>query len=227
MTETGTADCRKSDFALPSAEMAAASLANSADYADALLSARRAKNVLVGLILLILVVQTGLFFAARYKIDLASQERGVGFQYVVDVTDFLGVVLPIVLGVVLLLIILIMLLGRLLGVASVVSAFVACVVLAALMFPWQALFSAQGYGSNDVRIPGILYTWPELVARARLYPDDLLKKLLFWARFVGWPVAALLILVKIYLKSASGLRAAIVVPAKAPVEPVVQPPDAM
>jgi hypothetical protein len=203
----------------------AASLANSADYADALLTARRAKNVLIGLILLILVVQPGLFFAARYKIDLANPGRGVDLlKYVIDVTDFLGAVLPIVLGVVLLLIILVMLLGRLLGVAGLVSAFIACVMLAALMFPWQAIFSTQANGSGDVRIPGILYTWPELVARARTYPTDLKLKLLFWARFVGWPVAALLILVKIYLKSASGLRAAILAPAKAAIDPVVQPP---
>jgi hypothetical protein len=203
--------------------MAASSLANSADYADALLTARRAKNVLLILLLLILLTQTGLFFAARYKLDLSNPNGKLGFlQYVIDVTDFLGVVLPIVLGVILLLIILVMLLGRLLGIASVVSAFIACIVLAALMFPWQALFSAQAYGSADARIPGILYTWPELVAHARLHPDGLLQ-LLYWARFVGWPIAALLILVKIYLKSASGLRAAIAVPTKTVVEPAVQP----
>jgi hypothetical protein len=201
--------------------MATASLANSADYADALLSTRRAKNVLVGLLLMILLLQMGLFFAARYKINLHDPSRGADLlKYVIDLTDFLGVVLPIILGVILLLIILVMIQARLLGIGAVVSAFIACVVLATLMFPWQALLNAQPYTAGNIKIPGILYTWSELVARARVHPDDWKLTGLFWARFVGWPVAALLILVKIYIKSASGLRAAIALPASRPVEPI-------
>jgi hypothetical protein len=205
--------------------MAASPLANSADYADALFSARRAKDVLVGLILLVLLFQLGLFFAARYKIDLSNPTRATDIlQYIVGLTGFLGVVLPIILAVVLLLIVLIMLLGRLLGVSHTVSAFIACVVLATLLFPWQALLMNQSFAYSDFKIPGVLYTWAELTLRARAHPDTISLKSLYWARFVGWPVAALLILLKIHFKSASGLRAAISPSFNQPIDPTLNPP---
>jgi len=43
-------------------------LVNSADYADALLTARKARSVLILVILLSLLFQLGLFFGARYKL---------------------------------------------------------------------------------------------------------------------------------------------------------------
>jgi hypothetical protein len=47
-------------------------IANAADYADALLTARKAKNILVLLVLVILLFQLALFFGARYKIELGA-----------------------------------------------------------------------------------------------------------------------------------------------------------
>ena len=169
-----------------------------------------AKDILIGLILLVLLFQLGLFFAARYKINLDNPTPANDLlKYLVGLTNFLGVVLPIILGVILLLIVLVMLLGRLLGTAAMVSAFIACVVLATLLFPWQAFLMNQTFSSTEFKIPGVLYTWPELVLRAKVHPDVLKFSIFYWARFVGWPVAALLILVKIQFKSAAGLRAAI------------------
>lgn len=204
----------------------AASLANSADYADALFSARRAKDILLGLILLVLLFQIGLFFTARYKIDLSHSAWGDFLKYSIGLTDFLGVILPTILAVILLVIVLIMLLGRLLGVSHVVSAFIACVVLAALMFPWQTLLVNQMDVHDNFIVPGVLYTWPDLVARARLHPDALNLKTLFWARFVGWPVAAVLIVVSIQWKSAAGLRAALM-PAPQTIDTPLTPPAAI
>jgi hypothetical protein len=201
----------------------AASLANSADYADALLSARRAKDILVGLLLLVLLFQIGLFFTARYKIDLSHSAWGDVLKYSIGLTNFLGVILPIVLAVILLLIVLIMLLGRLLGVSHVVSAFIACVVLAVLLFPWQTLLVNQMDVHDNFIIPGVLYTWPDLLARARLHPDALSLNSLFWARFVGWPVAAVLIVISIQWKSAAGLRAALIPTSKTIDIPVTPP----
>src|ERR1700691_1383471 len=94
------------------------SLANSADYADALLTARKARSVLILVVLLMLLFQLGWFFAARYKIQVDSTSVALDFlKYLVGVTDFLGVVLPMVLAAILLLIVLVMLVGRVLGVS--------------------------------------------------------------------------------------------------------------
>ena len=71
-------------------------------------------------------------------------------KYAVGLTDFLGVATPIVLAMVLLLMAQVMLVGRLLGVSRVIWAFVGCIVLITLLFPWQA-FSDE----SDFHIDGI------------------------------------------------------------------------
>jgi len=185
-------------------------LASSADYADALLIARRAANILSAIILVILLFQVGLFFAARYKIQVDASSRTLDLlKYLVGLTDFLGVVLPVILSFILALIVMIMLLGRLLGVSRLVLAFVGCVVLMVLLFPWQAFLINQTFSSDQFKIPGVLYTWSELVLRARSHPDHPMLSLLYWARFAGWPVVAIALLLKMQYNSAKGLGAAL------------------
>ncbi len=186
------------------------SLANSADYADALLTARKARSVLILIVLLMLLFQLGLFFAARYKVPIDGSSVTLDFlKYLVGLTDFLGVVLPMVLAGILMLIVLVMLVGRVLGVSKLVSAFIGCIVLMVLLFPWQAFLMNQTFSSDQFRIPGVLYTWSELVLRARTHPDHPALMLLYWARFVGWPVAAIVLLLKIQHNSGKGLAAAL------------------
>jgi hypothetical protein len=186
------------------------SLANSADYADTLLTARKARSVLILVVLLMLLFQLGFFFVARYEIKIDGSSIALDFlKYLVGVTDFLGVILPLVLAAILLLIALVMLVGRVLGVSRLVSAFIGCIVLAALLFPWQAFLMNQTFSSDQFRIPGVLYTWSELVLRARIHPDRPSLALLYWARFVGWPVAAIVLLLKIQYLSGKGLAAAL------------------
>jgi hypothetical protein len=111
--------------------MISTTLAIAADYADAIAVARRAKNWCFLLLLLVLVAQLGIFFAARYEPKLmpAAKEDNISMatpnaakwpammEYVIDVTDFLGIVVAIVLAIVMLLLVAIMLVGRLVGVA--------------------------------------------------------------------------------------------------------------
>lgn len=198
--------------------------AAAADYVDALITARRAKNVLGLLILLILVLQVILFFLARYKIDLdepGPAHSAILLKYAMDLFDFVGLIAPIVLGVVLFLIAVIMLVGRLIGVAHVVAAFLWCVILAALLFPWQAFLVNQNFTSTEFKIPGVLYTWSELVARARVVPNS---ALLYWARFVAWPVVAIIVLLTIMSLSRRGLRMAMGEFALAPPIRPAEPP---
>jgi hypothetical protein len=66
-------------------------------------------------------------------------------------------------------------------------------------------------------IPGVLYTWPELQHRAHFNTDrasdsekaSLQYQILFWARFVGFPLFALILLLKIQTHSSRGLKFAL------------------
>ena len=256
-------------------------LAVAADYADAMLVARRAKNWLFLLLLLLLLLQIGIFAAARFvpnvhlsatvqnatgstattqvslvthsaASDPSSQQRLSAFvQYLVGLSGFLGVVSVVVLAVVLLLIVGIMLVGRLVGVTHVTSAFVWCVVLAVLLVPWQSVLNSdvrsvrlkqsfRGHNSGDVisvdgaaasalveagaaeqgadvpapattdvRVPGVLYTWPELSRDYDFSNNAGLTTVLKWARFVGFPVIAIVLLLLVQGRSSRGLRFAL------------------
>jgi hypothetical protein len=203
-----------------------------ADYADAMLTARSAKNLIVLLLVLMLLVQMAVLFVARYKpqwLDrggsatgpvpaaaelstTAASARPTGqllAQYLTVLIDFCGVALAFVLAAVLLLIVMVMLVGRLIGVSRLTSSFILCLVLIVLVFPWQAFLSEA-----DFRIPGVLYTWGELSRDARFGIDALDKPtwtllVLKWVRFVVFPAAALLILLVIQAKSNRGLRQAL------------------
>lgn len=220
--------------------MTRTTLAIAADYADAMMVARRAKNWLFLVLLLVLLAQLSLFFLARYAkgtmqglspaapvpaalVDSTQTAEGLTapvphkgrpwallIEYTINVTDFLGMTLVMVLGVVLLLLVTIMLVGRLVGVSHVTSAFVWCVVLAVLLFPWQALLNRSPIAdAPDFKIPGVLYTWPELRDNYDFHTDRLAESILKWARFVGWPVVSVIILLAIQVRSNRGLRLAL------------------
>jgi hypothetical protein len=245
-----------------------ANLAIAADYADAMLVARRAKNWLFLLLLLVLLLQIGIFLVARFvptahltaTIQTAnSTTQVVGEQrtaaplirWLIAMSDFLGIAAVIILAVVLLLIVGIMLVGRLVGVTQVTAAFVWCIVLAVLLIPWQTLLNgdtrnirllkdwrghsageviatddssaaalfdigaadnAAGFAATtplDVRIPGVLYTWPELARDYDFSTADTRLAVLKWTRFVGFPVLALIVLMTIQVRSSRGLRYAL------------------
>src|SRR5665213_45127 len=234
-----------------------------ADYADAMLVGRRAKNVLFLLLALVLLIQLAMFFVARYvpsmkfrtEVTTTNVQAGTGtethgstvnvverqptasgpsrlsaplFEYLSALTDYLGVLLSIVLAVVLLLVITIMLVGRLVGVAHVTGAFCWSVVFIVMLFPWQSLLNGQYQrlmstspsasssaspaavsDAPDVRIPGVLYTYPEL-RRDYDFPNIPVQyAILKWARFVAFPDVARFFLLMIHGRSGRGLRFAL------------------
>jgi len=194
-------------------------IATAADYADAMYTARRAKNLLVLLIFVMLLIQLGLFFVARYTDYVIASPTTTRptplwidwLQYLVGASAFLGVILAIVLGFVLLLIVNIMLVGRLIGVARTTSAYIWCLLLLVLLFPWQAFLSDATFVNPNFKIPGVLYTWNELMTMAKFgfgKTADLPELILRWARFVVFPVVAIILVLGIQIKSNRGLRQA-------------------
>lgn len=202
--------------------MSQSPLATAADYADALFICRKARAWSFWLLLLMLLGQVALFFAARYTDVLARLDAAATqpittrisadmLHYFVGVSTFLGVILAILLAVVLLLIINVMLVGRLIGLAQVTGAFVWCLLLILLLFPWQGFLSSDNI-VGDFKIPGVLYTWSELMRNARFGMDaavELPQLILKWARFVGFPLAAVAILICVQVRSGRGLRRAL------------------
>jgi hypothetical protein len=195
-------------------------IATAADYADAMYTARRTKNLLVLLVFVMLLIQLGLFFVARYTDYIVATNTATTrpipvwvdwLQYLVGASAFLGVVLTIVLSFVLLLIVNIMLVGRLIGVARCTSAYVWCLVLLVLLFPWQAFLSNATFTDPSFKIPGVLYTWDELTRLAKFgiaKPAETPELVLRWARFVAFPVVAIIITLLIQVRSNRGLRQA-------------------
>ena len=219
--------------------MVQSSIATAADYADAMLTARRARNLLFALLLIVLLLQLGLFCTARFTtlldkqipntvatpgssvtvtpanqaktkaVSFADKFSGEFLQYLVGATDFLGMAFVMVLSIVLLLMVLVMVVGRLIGVSQVTSAFLWCVLLAALLFPWQAFLNYPGVTGADFKIPGVLYTWNELRDLAHFPTSNLHEAVLKWARFVGFPVLAIVLLIVVQAKSGKGLKIAL------------------
>jgi hypothetical protein len=224
--------------------MATSPIATAADYADAMMSARRAKNVLFLLLLAVLVGQISIFLVLRHDPKLmgtsladtanvttaattapAAHRISVPdlLEYLVAITDFLGIALSIVLAAVMLVLMIIMLVGRLIGVSRVVGALIRCLVLIVLLFPWQSVLTspvnggastgAGGPAVPDFKLPGVLYTWAEVTHPVHGASFDASQvgsfSILKWARYVAWPAAAVVLVLMIQAKSSRGLAMAL------------------
>ena len=248
-------------------------LAVSADYADALLAARRAKGWLFLLLLLGLIAQIAIFLCAKFnvikigaagettlsvptKVDASASaapstspttnestesasasihvERedktlrvggqnvtGTVFAWITNSIVYLGSIFSIVMVFIVLLIVLIMLVGRLIGVSHTTSAFVWAVLLAVLLFPWQLFYSPETARAaatpnnpahislDDYRWPGAFYTWGELKQGVNFTDAQTTVVVLRYARFVGFPLVALIILFMVQAKSGRGVKYAL------------------
>jgi hypothetical protein len=212
--------------------MPSSPIATAADYADAMMSARRAKNILFLMLLVVILAQVAIFIGLRQSKSLFDQATGAPtattqpllsqstavrtLEYATAICDFMGIVLVIVLSLVLLVLTMIMLVGRLIGVSKVTSAFISCLLLMVLLFPWQSVMMSPlsgGAPETNFKVPGVLYTWGEVTHPTYGAKFDGSRATTFailrWARFVGWPAVALVLLLMVQSKSSRGLRLAL------------------
>jgi len=214
------------------------SLASSADYADALLIARKAKNAAFLVIILMLLGHVTLFFAWKYSstsstpsptpaapsalsttlpTTLPVEQPGVQTphkpellaHYLLSLASFITMIAAIVALVDLLLILAIELNGRLLGTSHIAKSFFLMLVLTLMLLPWQAFLNDANLSNVDFKIPGVLYSWTELKLNARFEGMGFWVCLLRWMRFVGFPLIAIGLLAVIHLQSARSLRLAL------------------
>lgn len=212
-------------------------VATAADYADALVTLRRAKSLVVLVIALALLAQIALFLTARFTDALggaapvavaavpttlplagdalvapvaAETKLYFALAYGTVVALTAAVVCAFVLPLVLAAIGHVMLVGRLIGVGSVAGAFALALVLLAVLFPWQAVLNTSLQARHDLVIPGALTTWVELSTRARpVAGEPAAAQVLTYARFLGYPLAALVVTLAVGVKSGRGLRLAL------------------
>ena len=231
-------------------------------YHDALSTARGFRTLCILVLILVLVGQMALFFAARYggdlipvhprsvaertdaglrqtpadaaadttlngvaAEDLGTLAEGVEVQATSDRVEvevdqslvrtllymllyaslWVGLVFSILLSLTLVFTTLVMLNGRTVGVDRVAKAFLYSLLLLMLVMPWQSILNHPTFAGGLFHLPGVLYTWPELHFRASFPDSDWLG----WARFVGWPIVALLLTFLVMGKSGRGIRQAL------------------
>jgi hypothetical protein len=209
-------------------------IATAADYADALIVARRAKKFVILALILLLIGQVAIFSVAKFTdvpLDpqmsssagpeattspttnasnlVSAQERHLLLVYLTSTTLHLGMLLAFVLPVLLMLTAGVMLVGRLVGLGPTMHALVLSLVVLLLLFPWQTLLSINPATGRDFVLPGVMYTWRDVVNSARHTPDGLNEQILYWARFYVWPLITVVLLLRIQLKSGRGLRMAL------------------
>jgi len=129
-------------------------------------------------------------------------------KYLVGLCDYFGLIFAVLLCLMLLLLLNVMLIGRLIGVSHVTSAFIWSLVVLLLVFPWQAFLNNQDLPSIEWKVPGVLFTWDELVYHGRFenFGNGWFQN---WVRFVIAPIVTMVLTFTVLLKSGAGLRMAL------------------
>ena len=213
-------------------------LVAAADYADALIVARRVKTTLCMLLFFLLGTTVTLFALLRYVPSMApaigtgpfdgntTLVRG-GLQYFIGLLDFAGLILPALLVAFVVVILLVQVVARVVGAGRTTSALVWAVLLALLLFPWQAVLNNPATNPDPaadaigMKVPGVVYTWAELsspTAGAR-FPEvnsppppgttvgsARAVAVLHWLRYAGFPLLAMIIVGIIHTKAERALR---------------------
>jgi predicted membrane-bound spermidine synthase len=193
------------------------------EYCDAFRSVRAAKNLFWWLIAAAIVVQLAAFVLVNFVgvIDPLYGSAGASrtaqaadaarrwddlLHWALPATKFLALVSGMLLSLVLLVAVKLSLVGRLGGVAGLISAFFWSLLLLAIVTPWQQVM-------DGAVTCGALYNLGELTKAAGKVKSDwgakgvsVFDQVLFHARFVAFPLVALLVWLTVHRKFARGHR---------------------
>ncbi len=199
------------------------------EYYDAFRSVRCAKNLFWGLIAVALVVQLVSFVLVNFVgvldglysgccascpvatrgvnfADNSAQQWRDVFYWVLPGSKFMALASAMLLSLTLLLAVKLSLVGRLGGIAGLISAFFWSLILLAIVTPWQQVI----HGSFA---SGALYNLDELLlstakVRSAWGAKDVsaLTWIVFYARFLAFPVVAVLVWLDVASKFSRGYR---------------------
>ncbi len=216
------------------------------EYAAAFKSVRCAKNLLMILLLLAIVAQMACFVMVEFvgvvdELHAVKEAGGSGKEapagacgtweqmmvLLLPGTKFAAVVAAALLSLTLLVGLKISLVGRLGGAAGLVGAFFWSLILLAMVTPWQQVLRGQF-------AVGALYNYGELLNEAaKIKPSwggagvNLVDEIIYYARFVAYPVVAFFVLIAVQIKWSGGFKQMTYPPqpqpqAARPVEPSAQ-----
>ena len=207
-----------------------AGLVAAADPAEALAAARRAKTTLCTLLFFVLGTVLTLFFLLRYvpsmrplvagPTPVPPDSRAAVLQYAVGLLDMAALVLPLVLVVMVGATLLVQVAAGAAGTGRTVSALGWAVLLAVLLFPWQAVLNNPAINPDPranaigMKLPGVVCTWAELshptqgatFAELNVPGTDKLAAGLHWARYALFPLLAMIVVGLVHTKTERGLR---------------------
>jgi hypothetical protein len=210
------------------------------DSGAALAAARRAKSALCLMVFFVLGTELTLFFLLRYMPSLQPITAGPPsatepkwerptFQYLIGLMDYAGLLLPLVLSPIVLVMVLVQVAGRVAGAGRTTSAFGWSVLLAFLLFPWQAVLNNPAITTDaaasaiGMKVPGVVFTWAEVshpAAGARFLEvnapvpanasamDVKTIAVLHWLRYAGFPLLAMIVVGIVHTKTERGVRQA-------------------
>jgi len=200
--------------------------ANLSEYVDAMKSVRLAKNIfLLLMILAVLVVLAGfVVLSFTDKLDachgpatamapadaaVAAEAAAVwdkAFGLAMDLGKFLAPVAAALMVFTLFLGVMVALVGRLGGAGHLVGALFWALILVAVLVPWQGLF-------HSPYVNGALYSLPEAATEAGKVVKGwsaaqvtAMDRILYYARFLGYPIIAVLFWVVVQVRFAAGYR---------------------
>ena len=196
----------------------------SAEYADAFRSVRAGKNLFLWVVGAIILIQLAAFVLVEFvKVLEPLNQPGPWrrtLMWVLPATRFLGPAAGMMLILMLLFAVKLSLIGRLGGAAGLIGALLWSVILLAALAPWKRMF-------GGTLACGALYNLSDLdgwIARVRPAAGSkapgALTWILYYARFIGYPVVALAVWVLVQAKFAGGYKKMNIPPV---VEASVQP----
>ncbi len=193
----------------------------SQDHFDALRSIGAARAMFLLLVVLALLVHIGLYCAVKFgrvttvapveqqptttqpitaaqtvatttapakqaERSAAAWRRAI--QILIPLSRFVGMVAAVLLGASYFLAVNVCLVGRLGGAGGVTAAFFWSVLLVVLLFPWQHLLAGPG-----VNVPGAFFSYAEIESVPDLVLEGALGQTAHYARYLGYPILAILI----------------------------------
>jgi hypothetical protein len=183
------------------------------EYAEAFDSVRLAKNIFWLLIAAAIVVQLASFVLVQFAgvLDEANQlptttqpqATATGWyavlHWILPAVKFIALASGLLLMLTLMFAVKLSLLERMGGVAGLMSAFFWSLVLFVLVVPWQDVLV-------DSFASGALYSLGDLVAGREQMDGEWGASILYYARFVAYPVVTVLVWLVVQLKFARGYR---------------------
>ena len=198
------------------------------EFASAMKPVRTAKCIFLLLILVSLVVQAAGFVLLEFttQMDTPSAVEGEtsvstppaettpaaskeqpralrdAFHWILPITKFLALVCGVLVVISLMFLAALSLLGQGQGSLRLLSAFCWSLVLLAMVIPWQRIFQSS-LACGALYNLGELTKWYDSIHTGQ---SNLMKKIFYFARFLGYPGLTLLVWIVVLVKSDGGYR---------------------